>query len=117
MASIYLLKHTQIKAYGIPEGSPLRNVESLFWQPRVNDSGVVHSTSFYALSSRGKINLCTPARAVRFGEDGRSILLNNGRTISADVVILATGYRSSWENLFDGNYVYIKLLYPLLISV
>lgn len=30
-------------------------------------------------------------------------MLNDGRKIAADVIILATGYRSSWETLFDGK--------------
>ncbi|KAJ3572899.1 hypothetical protein NP233_g2776 [Leucocoprinus birnbaumii] len=89
------------KAYNIPKDSPLRNVETLFWQPRVNDTGVTRPTSFIGLAAAGKIDLYTPARAVKYGSDGRSIILNDGRRIPADVVILATGYRSSWETLFD----------------
>ncbi|KXN82276.1 hypothetical protein AN958_02777 [Leucoagaricus sp. SymC.cos] len=89
------------KAYKLAEGSPLRKVESFFWQPRLNDSGVVHPRSFYGLAASGKIDLCTPARAAGYSNDGCSVLLKDGRKIPADVVILATGYRSSWENLFD----------------
>ncbi len=86
----------QFHAYHIPEGSPLRNVDSFFWGTRINDEGVVRPSSFYALATNGQIDLYSPARAIGYGEDGRKIV--------TDVVILATGYRSSWEDLFGGEY-------------
>lgn len=95
------ISQSGFQAYNISPKSPLRNVESLFWQPRVNDSGVARPTSFHGLAAAGKIHLCTPVRATGYGDDGHSIRLNNGQEIAADVVILATGYRSSWEYLFD----------------
>jgi hypothetical protein len=95
----------QFEAYKIPQGSPLRNVEPFFWHPRPNDSGVAHPESFYGLATRGKIDLYNPACAVGYGP-GHWVLLQDGRKIAAAVVIVATGYRSSWEDLFDGDYTF-----------
>lgn len=44
----------------------------------------------------------SPARVERFGEDGTSLVLDNGERLPADVVILATGFSSSWNSIFDG---------------
>jgi glycine/D-amino acid oxidase-like deaminating enzyme len=93
----------QFRTYNVPEDSPLRLVRPFFWQARVVDDGLIRPTSFYALSQNGQIELCAPARAIGFDDDGGSIVLNNGRKITADVVIIATGYRSSWEDIFDGE--------------
>lgn len=57
--------------------------------------------------NKGNITLVSPARATAFGADGRSILLNDGRRLEADTVILATGYSSSW-NIFDGPFVAVN---------
>jgi len=50
-----------------------------------------------------KIDVISPARAVGFSQDGSSILLNNGRSIAASAVILATGFDSSWSKIFSGE--------------
>lgn len=64
------------------------------------------------LVNEGKILIEAPAKAVEFGEDGRSIVLNDGRVIRADAIVLATGYESSWTDLFDGMCIcYDSVLY------
>ncbi|KAF8061622.1 FAD/NAD-P-binding domain-containing protein [Lyophyllum atratum] len=78
---------SSLDVYSIPKDSPLRNAHSLFWGIRTNDEGAYRANSFYGL--------------VSFGSDGRSLILSNGQTLPADVVILATGYTSSWTNIFD----------------
>ncbi|KAG6890392.1 hypothetical protein C0992_001783, partial [Termitomyces sp. T32_za158] len=59
--------------------------------------------SFHGLAQSGKIKLVAPARATGFGDDGRSVALKDGRFLPADVVILATGFKSSWASLFDAQ--------------
>lgn len=97
-----LTNGVQLDALKLPQNSPLRNTHSLFWGIRVNDEGVPRPTGFHALVNSGKIKVVSPARVEGFGEDGFSVILNNGKALRADVVILATGYTSSWEGIFDG---------------
>lgn len=89
--------------YSLPVDSPLRNTHSAFWGIRTNDDGYYRPNSFYGLVQSGKIRLVAPARATGFGDDGKSVTLNDGQVLSADVVILATGFKSSWTSLFDGK--------------
>ncbi|KAG6918033.1 hypothetical protein DXG01_016885 [Tephrocybe rancida] len=95
---------TSLDVYSVPKDSPLRNAHSLFWGIRTNDEGTYRPNSFYALVSSGKIQLAAPARATGFGE-GNSIILADGRILPADAVILATGYSSSWGDVFDDQTV------------
>jgi hypothetical protein len=67
----------------------------------VNDEGSGRTNGFYDLVNKGKINLIAPARVVSFGTDRKSIVLNDGRIVKADAVVLATGFRSSWNGIFD----------------
>lgn len=46
--------------------------------------------------------MIAPARALRYSDDGRGLVLEDGRSIEAGMVVLATGYKSSWDKLFDG---------------
>ncbi len=39
----------------------------------------------------------------KFGDDGRSVILEDGRVFPASGVILATGYQSTWRPIFDGE--------------
>jgi glycine/D-amino acid oxidase-like deaminating enzyme len=75
----------------------------LFWSTSVNDEGVPRPNRFHALVNAGKIEVIAPARVEGFGRDGKSVILSNGGAVEADVVLLATGYASSWTNLFDGK--------------
>ncbi|KZT54410.1 FAD/NAD(P)-binding domain-containing protein [Calocera cornea HHB12733] len=95
------LTTTSFLALRIPSNSPLRHAQDLFWSIRTNDEGVGGRDRFHALVNNGKIDLVAPARAVGFGADGRSIVLNDGRLLLADVVIMATGYQSSWKQLIN----------------
>jgi hypothetical protein len=93
----------QFDALDLPKHSPFRNAHSLFWGIRASDEGIYHPSSFYALVNRGEIEVNSPARVEGFGTDGRSVILSNGKSLPADVLILATGYASSWSRLFDGT--------------
>lgn len=87
----------QFRAYGIPVGSPLRRIHSLFWGVRFGDEGQVRPDSFYSLANAGIIEVIVPARVLGYAEDGESLLLSNGKLFRPKVVILATGYQSSWS--------------------
>ena len=95
----------QFYVLGISRESPLRRTHSLFWNTRTNDEGIPHEGSFHALAVSGKISLVAPARVAKFGDDGRSVILEDGRVIPAAAVILATGYESTWRSIFDGECV------------
>ncbi|KAI0758131.1 FAD/NAD(P)-binding domain-containing protein [Fomes fomentarius] len=92
---------SSFQAAGIPPDSPLRNTVKPFWHIRVNDEGVPHAGGFHALAVAGKIAIISPARIIGYGEDGRSVVLGDGRSVPASAVILATGYSSSWPAIFD----------------
>ncbi|KAF8585177.1 FAD/NAD(P)-binding domain-containing protein [Ramaria rubella] len=85
----------------IPQDSPLRNTHSLFWAARANDEGVGRPNGFYPLVHAGKIQLAAPARVECYGDDGKSVVLTNGEILKADAVVLATGYASSWNGIFN----------------
>ncbi|KJA15628.1 hypothetical protein HYPSUDRAFT_48150 [Hypholoma sublateritium FD-334 SS-4] len=97
----HMLGETSLDAYDIPKSSPLRTPFSLFWGIRTNDEGRVHPTSYYSLANAGMIELMVPARAVGYADDGKSVWLSNGEKVAADVVILATGWQSSWTGVLD----------------
>jgi dimethylaniline monooxygenase (N-oxide forming) len=86
---------------GLPNDSPLRCTHSIFWDTRTNDEGVPREGSFHSLANAGKINIISPARAASFGDDGKSVVLDDGSTVPASAVILATGYKSTWRPIFD----------------
>ena len=56
--------------------------------------------SFYSLANPGVIEVIAPARVLGYAEDGVSLLLSNGTLFRPKVVILATGYQSSWSPIF-----------------
>ncbi|KAI0262601.1 FAD/NAD-P-binding domain-containing protein [Gloeopeniophorella convolvens] len=90
-----------LDALSIPKDSPLRRCHSIFWDTRASDEGIPRAGYFHALVNEGKIKLVAPARAVRFGEDGRSVVLGDGRVLPAAAVVLGTGYQSTWKPIFD----------------
>ncbi|KAF7299668.1 FAD/NAD(P)-binding domain-containing protein [Mycena chlorophos] len=94
------------------------HIRPLFWSVHLNDDGIPgpsrtnnNSSHFYTLVRQGKIRAVVPARVVGFGADGRSVVAvttdagAEGRSedvhLRADVLLLATGYKSSWTSLFD----------------
>lgn len=91
----------------IPLNSPLRRTHSLFYGVRTNDEGNGRPNGFHALVNAGKIDLIAPARAIGYEQSQKpnqiKVKLNDGRTLEACAVVLATGYKSSWEALFDGE--------------
>ncbi|KAJ7105492.1 FAD/NAD-P-binding domain-containing protein [Mycena crocata] len=92
---------SSFKAIGIPEHSPLRLTYSPFWSIHTNDEGIPRENGFHSLVNKGEINVVAPARMAAYGDDGHSVLLNTGQSVKADMVILATGYISSWDDIFD----------------
>ncbi|KAJ3527639.1 hypothetical protein NMY22_g9712 [Coprinellus aureogranulatus] len=95
------LEQESYTTYEIPEDSPLRDTHSLFWDTRYGDQGVRRDDSFPALASQGKITLRTKVHVSRYYEGG--VELGTGEKLEAAAVILATGYRSSWDGMFDDN--------------
>ncbi|KAF6749378.1 hypothetical protein DFP72DRAFT_1073202 [Ephemerocybe angulata] len=95
-----LLSTTSYKAYNIPLDSPFRRAHSLFWSVRLSDDGAVRSDSFYSLVGAGAIDVVAPHRVKGYSTDGSGVTLNDGTTLSAKVVLLATGYQSSWTGIF-----------------
>ncbi|KAG5728376.1 Dimethylaniline monooxygenase [N-oxide-forming] 2 [Termitomyces sp. T112] len=94
---------TSLDVYSLPADSPLRHAHSAFWGIRTNDDGCYRPNGFHGLVQSGKIKLVAPARATGFGDDGKSVVLKDGQVLPADAVILATGFKSSWTNLFDSQ--------------
>ncbi|KAJ6621833.1 FAD/NAD-P-binding domain-containing protein [Mycena sp. CBHHK59/15] len=97
------LSRQSLQALSVTQDSPLHNIRSLFWSTGVTDEGTPRQNGFHALANSGKIEVIVPARVQGFGVDGRSLILSDGRTIEADVIVLATGYSSSWSSIFDEN--------------
>ncbi|KAJ7758161.1 FAD/NAD-P-binding domain-containing protein [Mycena maculata] len=95
------LSEFSLRSLSIARDSPLHNVHSLFWTVKVNDEGVSRQDGFHALVNSGKIKAVAPARVEAFGLDGETVLLTDGRTVKADLILLATGYLSSWADIFD----------------
>ncbi|KIK66415.1 hypothetical protein GYMLUDRAFT_38202 [Collybiopsis luxurians FD-317 M1] len=96
-----MLSNHSFKTFQIPPASPLRLSQDPFWSLRVNDEVCRRGNSFHVLASQGNIRIEAPARAIALGEDGRSVCLSNGKMIKASAIVLATGYESSWKDLFD----------------
>jgi len=95
------LSWSSFDAFSIPPSSPFRNTYSNFWEIRTNDEGTRSLSGFFDYLKQGKINVIAPARARGYSVDGLGIVLEDGRTIEAGTVVLATGYKSSWDALFD----------------
>ncbi|CCM04115.1 uncharacterized protein FIBRA_06275 [Fibroporia radiculosa] len=89
----------QFRTLGVPSDSPLRRTPGLLWAIHVNNLGV-HS-DFHAEINKGMIDLISPVHAECFADDRQGIILTDGRFVKADAVVLATGYGSSWDKLFD----------------
>ncbi|KII96145.1 hypothetical protein PLICRDRAFT_35076 [Plicaturopsis crispa FD-325 SS-3] len=89
-------------AMKMPATSPLRRAHSVFWSIRVNDEDP-RADGFFALANMGRIALVSPARVAGYGADRRSVVLEDGRVLAADAVVLATGYASSWAGIFDDD--------------
>lgn len=59
---------------------------------------------FYKKVNEGAIDIITPARVKCFSDDQQAVVLEDGRLVPAEAVILGTGYLSSWNKLFDGTH-------------
>ncbi|THH14463.1 hypothetical protein EW146_g5873 [Bondarzewia mesenterica] len=96
-----LLEGSSFDAAHVPKDSLLRRNNPVFWGFMIDDFGAVSPTDWVSLVNEGKIELVALARVTGFGENGRSVLLSNGERIEADAIVLGTGYRSSWDKIFD----------------
>ncbi|KAF8994699.1 hypothetical protein BDQ17DRAFT_1401381 [Cyathus striatus] len=97
------ITQTGFNTFKIPPESPLRRAHSLFWSIRTNDEGAGRPNGFHALVNAGVIEVIAPAHVEGYATDGRSVLLSNGKNVPADVVVLCTGYTSSWGKIFDAS--------------
>ncbi|KAJ7784353.1 FAD/NAD-P-binding domain-containing protein [Mycena metata] len=95
------LNRASLSALSVKAKSPLHNIQPLFWTTSVNDEGVPQANRFHGLVAAGKIEVIAPVRMEGFGSDGKSVTLSDGRAIDAHLVLLATGYSSSWAGIFD----------------
>ncbi|KAJ7158255.1 FAD/NAD-P-binding domain-containing protein [Mycena crocata] len=95
------LNQRSLRALSISKESPLHNIHPIFWSTAVNDQGVPQENRFPALVNSGKIAVISPARVQGFDPDGKGVVVTGGRIVSADLVLLATGYSSSWKGIFD----------------
>jgi dimethylaniline monooxygenase (N-oxide forming) len=93
----------QYDQLNIPKDSPLRSKMPLFWNIKVNFEGPGSPTGYHAHALSGAIKIIAPAHVQSFGADGKSVVLSNGSTIGADAVVLGTGFKSSWNNIFDSG--------------
>ena len=50
----------------------------------------------------GQIEVIAPARLAGYADNGKSVILSNGRIFDTKCVLLGTGYQSSWANIFKG---------------
>ena len=89
-------------------GSP-RFVALIRWNMRTNDEGARRDGSLHTLALSGKISLITLVQVTKFGDDGRSVILDDGHVIPAAAVILVTGYESTWRSIFDSECVVLTL--------
>ncbi|KAL0575359.1 hypothetical protein V5O48_006610 [Marasmius crinis-equi] len=101
----FIRRSRHYDAMSIPKDSPLRFSHPLFWTIRVGDPGLPRENSFYSLVNNHKVNVVAPVRVTGYGtgpsDDTITLQLNNGTVLVATAVILATGFTSSWSNLFD----------------
>ncbi|KAJ7067183.1 FAD/NAD-P-binding domain-containing protein [Mycena amicta] len=90
-----------------PAPHPLRLTYSHFWSNHFNDEGVPRPDGFHSLVLASKIKVVAPARMAGYAREDREtktagVLLSNGDRLHAKVLVLATGYTSSWGGIFDG---------------
>ncbi|KAI0686660.1 FAD/NAD-P-binding domain-containing protein [Cerioporus squamosus] len=95
------LVDSSLQATGIPTDSPLRTTVSPYWHIRVNDEGVPRTDGFHALAVAGKIEVVCPGRVSGYTKEG--VMLADGRALPASAVVIATGYASSWPDIFDAQ--------------
>ncbi|KAI0724678.1 FAD/NAD-P-binding domain-containing protein [Fomitopsis betulina] len=89
------------RTLNVPRDSPLRRAPKLFWSTHANNQGSGTLGVFYKKVNEGAIDIITPARVKCFSDDQQAVVLEDGRLVPAEAVILGTGYLSSWNKLFD----------------
>jgi hypothetical protein len=94
------MEESSFDAFDIPKDSPLRTTHTLFWGLRTNDEGKPRSTSFHTLAVAKAFEIIAPARVVGFSGDRESVSTSTGRDIKSKAIVLATGYQSSWTDIF-----------------
>lgn len=66
---------------------------------------MVRNDSFYGFVDAGLIDVVAPHRVAGYSSDGAGVLLDDGTALEAKVVVLATGYQSSWADIFTSTCV------------
>ncbi|TCD66639.1 hypothetical protein EIP91_001106 [Steccherinum ochraceum] len=105
-----MMTSDSFKAMNVPDSSPLHNTHDLFWSVHSNDEGIPDPNRFHALVNAGKIEIIAPARVVGYSESSSTdasgsptvtVETADGQRITANAVVVCTGYESSWTKLFD----------------
>lgn len=94
----YLSTHAclQTKDLGLAADSPLRPNTSIFWGGRAaGPTNVKDPASLFSLIHAGRVDVVTSVRVVGYGDDGTSVMLDNGTALSAKAIILGTGFKPS----------------------
>ncbi|KAJ3512120.1 hypothetical protein NLJ89_g3707 [Agrocybe chaxingu] len=97
------LGESSFDAFQVPKNSPLRRTHPMFWGIRLSDDGNYRPDCFHALVNAGAIDVISPARVEGYSKDGKSLVVSNGTIVSPKAVVLATGYQSSWSNIFTAE--------------
>ncbi|KAF7316639.1 hypothetical protein HMN09_00396500 [Mycena chlorophos] len=105
-----LMDSLSFKTMGVPKDSPLRLTYSNWWTTQFNDEGIPRDDGFHRLVMADKIKVVAPVRMTGYSAEcededkGYSeVLLSNGEKLKARVIVLCTGYQSTWGGLLDGN--------------
>ncbi|CAA7266120.1 unnamed protein product [Cyclocybe aegerita] len=94
------LGESSFDAFQVPQNSPLRRTHPMFWGIRLSDDGNYRPDCFHALVNTGAIDIISPARVEGYSKDGKSLVVSDGTIVSPKAVLLATGYQSSWSDIF-----------------
>ncbi|EAU80914.1 hypothetical protein CC1G_03090 [Coprinopsis cinerea okayama7 len=98
------------KTYNFPPDHPLSlHSHNVFWGNRTGDEGVRSDKTFQSHVLSGRIQCIVPGYVLGFrrGEAkeqesaGSYLLLDSGDKLYPSAVIVATGYKSSWEDILD----------------
>lgn len=91
-----LIRALQTKDLGLAADSPLRPKTSIFWGGRAaGPTNVKDPSSLFALIHAGRVEVVSSVRVVGYGDDGTSVMLDNGTALQAKAIILGTGFKPS----------------------
>ncbi|KAL0945147.1 hypothetical protein HGRIS_004299 [Hohenbuehelia grisea] len=90
-------------ALKLPNDSPPRSAQNLFWSILTNKEGIYLENGFHGLVNVGKNDLVSPTKVTGYDTNGRSFVLRNEKTLEADAVILVTGFTLFWKGIISRN--------------